>query len=58
MNGIEKVIEELGLIILSKNAKLKLQQEEIEKLQRKLDTIESYLDAYDNFYNHDNSLKN
>lgn len=58
MEGISKVIDELGLIILAKNIELELKQDEINKLKEKIQTIEAYLDAYDNFYNNEHSLTN
>ena len=51
MNGIEKVIDELGLIILKKDIEIESQREEITKLKHKIDAIESYLDTYEKFLN-------
>lgn len=51
MEGIAKIIDELGLMILAKNVELEKKQNEIDKLKGKIELIESYLDAYDNFYN-------
>lgn len=51
MEGIAKVIEELGQMILSKDIEIKQKQEEIDKLQKKIELIEQYLDTYDTFYN-------
>ena len=49
MNGIEKVIEELGFIILMKEIEIESQQEEIAKLRQKIESIELYLDTYENY---------
>ena len=46
MNGISKVIDELGLIILSKEIELESKQKEIDKLQRKIEAIEQYINVY------------
>lgn len=51
MEGIAKVIDELGLMILTKNVELELKQKEIEDLKKKIELIEGYLDMYDEFYN-------
>lgn len=51
MNGIEKVIEELGFIIIMKEIEIESQQEEIAKLRRKIESIELYLDTYENYLN-------
>ena len=49
MSGIEKVIDELGWMILAKEVTIKSQKEEIEKLQRKIESIELYIAAYEEF---------
>lgn len=49
VKGITKVINELGLMILSKEVELEAKQKEIDKLKTKIETIECYLDAYDKF---------
>ena len=51
MRGITKVIDEMGLMILSKEIELEMKQEEIDKLKKKIELIEGYLDMYDEFYN-------
>lgn len=51
MKGITKVIDEMGLMILSKEIELEMKQEEIDKLKKKIELIEGYLDMYDEFYN-------
>lgn len=51
MNGIEKVIEELGFIILMKEIEIESQREEIDKLKRKIESIELYLDTYEKYLN-------
>ena len=50
MEGIAKVIDELGLMILAKNVELELKQNEIDELKKKIELIEGYLDMYDDFY--------
>lgn len=49
MSGIEKVIDELGWMILAKEVTIKSQQDEIEKLQRKIESIEQYIAVYEEF---------
>ena len=56
MNGIAKVIDELGLIILSKEIEIESQQEQLEKLKRKIEMLEQYVSAYDEFCNNKSSL--
>ena len=51
MEGIAKVIEELGLIILAKEVELKSKEKELADLKEKIELVENYLDAYDEFYN-------
>ena len=51
MKGITKVIDEMGLMILNKEIELEMKQEEIDKLKKKIELIEGYLDMYDEFYN-------
>lgn len=51
MKGITKVIDEMGLMILGKEIELEMKQEEIDKLKKKIELIEGYLDMYDEFYN-------
>ena len=41
----------MGLMILSKEIELEMKQEEIDKLKKKIELIEGYLDMYDEFYN-------
>lgn len=50
LDGISKAIEELGIIILEKNAELRLKQKEIDDLKTKIESIEAYLDAYAQMY--------
>ena len=50
MEGIAKVIDELGLMILAKNVELEKKQDEIDELKKKIDLIESYLEVYEEFY--------
>ena len=51
MNGITKVIDELGLIILSKEIEIESQQEQLEKLKQKIESLERYVSIYDEFCN-------
>lgn len=51
MNGITKVIDELGLIILSKEIEIESQQEQLEKLKRTIESLERYISVYDEFCN-------
>lgn len=51
LEGIAKVIEELGLIILAKEVELKTKEQEIKELKNKIELVEHYLEAYDEFYN-------
>ena len=51
MKGITKVIDELGLMVLQKEIELEMKQEEIDKLRKKIELIEDYLDMYDELYN-------
>ena len=53
LEGVAKVIDELGLMILAKNVELESKQKEIEKLKNKIELIEQYLDTYEQFYNKD-----
>lgn len=50
MNGISKVIDELGLIILSKELEIESQQEQIEKLRKTIETLEQHISFYDEYY--------
>lgn len=50
MKGISKVIDELGLMILAKEAELQNRQVEIDALKKKIELVEQYLDAYEEFY--------
>lgn len=50
MKGITKVIDEMGLMILSKEIELEMKQKEIDELKNKIELIEGYLDMYDEFY--------
>ena len=51
VKGITKVVDELGLMILSKEIELEMKQNEIDKLKKKIELIEGYLEMYDEFYN-------
>ena len=50
MKGITKVIDEMGLMILTKEIELETKQQEIDKLRNKIKIIEEYLEMYDEFY--------
>lgn len=51
MKGITKVVDELGLMILTKEIELEMKQTEIDELKKKIELIEGYLELYDEFYN-------
>lgn len=51
LKGITKVIDEMGLMILTKEIELEMKQNEIDELRKKIELIEGYLDMYDEFYN-------
>lgn len=51
LEGIAKVIEELGLLILSKEAELKVKDKELTELKEKIELVENYLETYEEFYN-------
>lgn len=51
MRGITKVIDEMGLMILTKEIELELKEKEIDELKKKIELIEGYLEMYDDFYN-------
>ena len=53
MEGITKVIDEMGLMILAKEMELEMKQSEIDELKKKIELIEGYLDMYDEFYNNE-----
>ena len=57
MDGIGKVIDELGLIILMKEIEIESQQEEINKLRSKIETIEQYINMYEENCNYDFAVK-
>lgn len=58
MNGITKVIDELGSIIIEKNIELEKHKEEIERLKRKIDIIEQCLVIYEACYKNTNNASN
>ena len=51
MDGITKVMEELGMMILAKEVALETKQKEIEELKKKIEIIEGHLEIYDEYYN-------
>lgn len=51
MDGITKVIEELGTMILARDMELNEKQNEIEELKKKIEIIEGHLEIYDEYYN-------
>lgn len=55
LDGINKVIDELGLIILSKEIEIELKDDEIAKLRKKIETIEQYISFYDEYYSRERS---
>lgn len=57
MNGISKVIDELGLIILSKEIEIESQQDQLEKLRKKIESMEQYISFYDEYYRRDRVIE-
>lgn len=57
MDGIRKVIDELGLLILMKEVEIESKQKEIEKLQNKIEMIEQYLEMYEENCSYDFAIK-
>lgn len=55
MDGINKVIDELGLLLLSKETEIKLKEEEIQELRKRIETIEQYISFYDEYYSRERS---
>ena len=58
MEGIAKVIDELGLIILQKEIELELKEEEINKSKKRIEMIEQYIAMYEENCDYDFALKN
>lgn len=50
MKGITRVIDEIGLMIITKEVELESKQAEIEELRRRVELLEGYLDVYDEYY--------
>lgn len=57
MEGVAKVIDELGLMIIQKDIELEMRQNEIDTLRRKIEVIEQYLDMYEEHCNYDFTVK-
>lgn len=57
MEGVAKIIDELGLMILQKDLEIELKQNEIDKLKRKIETIEQYINMYEEKCNYDFYIK-
>lgn len=57
MEGVAKVIDELGLMILAKDIELELKQKEITKLKQKIELIEQYIEMYDECCNYEFKVK-
>ena len=55
LDGINKVIDELGLLLLSKETEIKLKEEEIQELRKRIETIEQYISFYDEYYSRERS---
>ena len=51
MEGIAKVIDELGSLIIAKDVEIRSKQEEIDKLKRKIEYVECYIDALESYTN-------
>jgi len=58
MEGVAKVIDELGLMILAKDIELELKEKEITKLKNKIEMIEQYINMYEENCNYEFALKN
>lgn len=56
--GLTKVIDELGLVIMTKDIELEMQKKEIEKMRNKIKSIEQYIEMYEEFFNYEQLLKN
>lgn len=57
MQTVSKILDEIALIILSKDIQIDMQQREICKLKNKIDTIEQYLNAYEKICNYEHKNK-
>ena len=57
MEGVAKVIDELGLMILQKDIELEMKQDEINNLKRKIEVIEQYINMYEENCNYDFAVK-
>lgn len=53
MDGINKVIDELGLMLLMKEIENESQRKEIAKLKRNIEMIEHYIDALESYIDAD-----
>ena len=51
VDGVWKVIDELGKTILAKEVKIESQQKEIIKLKNKIEAIECYIDSLEDHIN-------
>lgn len=58
MDGITKVIDELGMMILEKDMELERYQEEVDQLKRRIHVIEQCLELYEACYNHTENASN
>ena len=58
MKGVAKVIDELGLMLLAKDLELEFKQEEVDRLKRKIEVIEQYLDMYEKNCNYNFAVEN
>ena len=57
VEGVAKIIDELGLMIIQKDVELELKQKEIDSLRRKIEAIEHYINMYEENCNYDFALK-
>lgn len=51
--GMVKAIDELGKVIVAKDIELEIQRKEIEKMQKKIDAIQQYIEMYDECLSYD-----
>ena len=55
--GLTKVIDEMGLAMITKDIELEMHRKEIEKMRKKIESIEQYIAMYEDFFNYEQLLK-
>lgn len=58
MDGIARVIDELGLMLLQKDIEIELKEEEIKKLKNRIEMIEQYINMYEENCEYDFYISN